>query len=122
MMNRYAFLLSPGPDRVGSALNAIEYALTLDMAGHTVAIYLDGAATQWPGELQTRADHPLSKGLATATKRELIAGCCAFCADAFGGTAGCREADIPLLGVAGKEHGPNVARLVDDGYELLTVG
>lgn len=121
-MNRYALLLSAGPDRVGTALNAIEYALSLDEGGHTVAIYLDGAATQWPGEMETRVDHPLSKGLASAIERELVAGCCAFCADAFGGAEGCREAGIPLLGVAGEEHGPDVARLADDGYELLTVG
>jgi len=121
-MSRYALLLSAGPDRVGTALNAIEYVLSLDEAGHTVAVYLDGPATQWPGELETRLDHPLSKGLAAALDREIIAGCCAFCADAFGGTEGCIEAGIPLLGAAGEEHGPNVAHLVDDGYELLTVG
>jgi len=121
-MSRYALLLSAGPDRVGTALNAIEYVLSLDEAGHTVAVYLDGAATQWPGELETRIDHPLSKGLAAALDRDLVAGCCAFCADAFGGTEGCIEAGIPLLGAAGEEHGPNVAHLVDEGYELLTVG
>jgi len=121
-MSRYALLLSAGPDRVGTALNAIEYVLSLDEAGHTVAVYLDGAATQWPGELETRVDHPLSKGLSAAIDRDLVAGCCAFCADAFGGTAGCREAGIPLLGAAGEAHGPDVARLVGEGYELLPVG
>ena len=121
-MSRYALLLSAGPDRVGTALNAIEYALSLDDGGHTVAIYLDGAATQWPGEMETRVDHPFSKSLASAIDRDLIAGCCAFCADAFGGTEGCVAAGIRLLGAPGEEHGPNVATLVDDGYELLTVG
>ena len=33
-MNRYALLLSAGPDRAGSALNAVEYALRLNEAGH----------------------------------------------------------------------------------------
>lgn len=121
-MSQYALLLSAGPDRIGTALNAVEYALRLDEAGHTVSIYLDGAATQWPDEMEARADHPFSKGLASAIDRELIAGCCAFCADAFGGTDGCVEAGVPLLGTAGEDHGPDVARLVDDGYELLTVG
>lgn len=120
-MSRYAFLVSAGPNRVGSALNAIEHALTLDEAGHTVAIYFDGAATQWPGEMETRADHPLSKGLTAAIDRELIAGCCAFCAEAFGGIEGCRAAEIRLLGVAGEQHGPDVARLVDEGYELQII-
>jgi len=120
-MNRYALLLSAGPNRVGSALNAIEYALSLDEEGHTVAIYLDGAATQWPVEMDARVDHSLSKGLATATERERSAGCCAFCADTLGGTEDRQKAGIPLLGVAGEKHGPDVARLVDEGCELLTV-
>ena len=120
-MSRYAFLVTAGPDRVGSALNGIEYARQLEGAGHTVAIYLDGAATQWPGELETRADHPLSKGLSAAIEKDLVAAC-GFCAAAFGGADGCRDAGVPLLGESGAEHGPDVAELVADGYTLLSIG
>jgi hypothetical protein len=121
-MSRYALLLSAGPDRAGSALNAIEYALRLDEAGHTVDIYLDGAATQWPGESRRRSGHPFIEEFSEARARDLVVGGCAFCANAFGATDGCRDAGIDLLGSAGEEHGPDVAAIIDDGYELLTIG
>lgn len=121
-MNRYALLLSAGPDRAGSALNAIEYALRLDEAGHTVEIYLDGPATQWPAESSRRSGHPFIEEFNSARERDLVVGACAFCANAFGASADCRDAEIELLGVAGEEHGPDVATIVDNGYELLTVG
>ena len=121
-MSRYALLLSAGPDRAGSALNAIEYALRLDAGGHTVEIYLDGAATQWPAESDRRSGHPFVEGFTEARARGLVVGGCAFCANAFGATEGCQDAGIDLLGQPGEEHGPDVAAIVDDGYELLTVG
>ena len=121
-MTHYALLLSAGPDRTGSALNAIEYALRLDDGGHTVEIYLDGAATEWPAESGRRSGHPFVESFTEARERGLVVGACAFCANAFGATKGCREAGIDLLGTAGEEHGPDVAAMADDGYELLTVG
>ena len=120
-MGKYAVLLSAGPDRTGSALNGVEYALRLAEGGHEVRIYLDGPATRWPGELATRADHPLRDGLDRARNDAVEIAACAYCAAAFDATAGCRTDGIPLRGTAGEEHGPDVAALVDDGYELLTM-
>ena len=120
-MGKYAVLLTAGPDRVGSALNGVEYALRLADEGHDVRVYLDGRATRWPAELETRADHPLRDGLDRATDGDVSVAACAYCAAAFDAAAGCRERGIPLLGTAGEDHGPDVAALVDDGYELLTV-
>ena len=85
-------------------------------------IYLDGAATQWPTESERRSGHPFTEGFAEARERDLVVGACAFCANAFGATESCQEAEIELLGAAGEQHGPDVAAIVDDGYELLTVG
>lgn len=120
-MGKYAVLISAGPDRSGSALNGVEYALRLADGGHDVRLYLDGPATRWPGALETRVDHPLHDRLEHSLEREIVAGACAYCAAAFGGAEGCRAAGIDLLGAPGEEHGPNVAELVDDGYELLTM-
>lgn len=120
-MGKYAVLISAGPDRSGSALNGVEYALRLAGEGHDVRVYLDGAATRWPGELETRTDHPLHDSLGRSLDREIVIGACAYCAAAFGGVDGCREAGIDLLGTPREEHGPNVAELVDEGYELLTM-
>lgn len=120
-MGKYAVLLSAGTDRAGSALNGVEYALRLADGGHDVRVYLDGPATRWPGELATRADHPLRDGLDRAVNGDVTVAACAYCAAAFDGTTGCRTEGIPLLGSPGEEHGPDVAALVDEGYELLTM-
>jgi len=120
-MGKYAVLLSAGPGRTGSALNGVEYALRLADGDHDVRVFLDGAATQWPDEMATRADHPLRDRLDRAVAGDVEVAACAYCAAAFDATAGCQTAEIPLLGTAGEEHGPDVAALVDDGYELLTM-
>ena len=120
-MGKYAVLLSAGPDRTGSALNGVEYALRLADGGHDVRVYLDGRATRWPGELATRADHPLRDGLDRAVSGKISVAACAYCAAAFDAETGCHAEGIPLLGTAGEEHGPDVAALVDNGYELLTM-
>ena len=119
-MGKYAFLVTGGPDRVGSVLNGIEYALTLDGSGHEVRVYLDGAATKWPGKLERRVDHPLYEGFFELLDRDLVSAC-AFCAEAFDAMEGCRTADISLQGVPEEEHGPDVGRLVDEQFELLPV-
>lgn len=120
-MANYALLVASDPGQVGTILNALEYALTLEEADHEVRIYLDGAATKLPDEIEHRIDHPLSERFDEVGDRELLAGACAFCAAAHGGTDGCREAEIPLVGTAGEAHGPDVAGLVAEGYELLTI-
>lgn len=120
-MSQYALMMNAGPDRVGSAVNGFQYALKLDDHDHEVSVYLDGEATQWPGELQSRDGHPMNEYFSELRERELIAGACQFCANAFDGTAGCREAGIDLLGENG-DHGPDVGRLAADGVQLLTVG
>lgn len=120
-MDKYAMLISAGPNRSGSALNGFEYALRLADAGHDVRVYLDGPATRWPDELETRVDHPLHDNLSRSLESDVTVAACAYCAAAFGGTEGCRNAGIELLGRAGEEHGPDVGNLVADGYELLTM-
>lgn len=120
-MGRFAVLMTAGPERAGSALNGVEYALRLADAGHEVRLYLDGPATRWPGELATRVDHPLRDALDRVVNGDATVAACAYCSAAFDATADCRAAGIPLVGTAGEEHGPDVAALVEDGYELLTV-
>lgn len=120
-MVRQAFLVNAGPDDVGSMANTLQYALSLDDAGHEVAVYLDGPATRWPAEVQRRSDHPVAEYLEEARERDLLEGACAFCADAFGATEGCERADVDLLG-SQDDHAPDAGRLVDEGFELNTVG
>ncbi|MCL7418708.1 MAG: hypothetical protein M8354_12840, partial [Halalkalicoccus sp.] len=60
-MNKYAIMLNASPDDVGPTANGLEYALDLDGAGHNVEVFLDGVATQWPGTLSEKPDHPVNE-------------------------------------------------------------
>lgn len=120
-MSKYALLLNASPNDVGPAVNGLEYALDLDDAGHEVDVFFDGVATQWPGTLAEKPEHPVNEYFSDADERGLIAGACRFCANAFDAAAECETADVELLGGA-DEHAPDVGDLVAEGYELLTVG
>lgn len=121
VMVRYAILLNAGPSDVGPPVNALQYALRLDAHGHEVAVFLDGPATKWPGELTSMADHPLREYYDEARNRGLLAGACGFCADRYGAAETCLDEGIQLHG-GPEEHGPDVGRLASDGYRFLTVG
>jgi hypothetical protein len=108
-MNKYAVLLNTDTEEVGQTVNGLEY-----------AIDLDGAATQWPGELQANPDNPVGEHLTEAVERGLVAGACSYCASTFETTDEVASMDIELLGDGG--HGPSVGSLVEDGHELITTG
>jgi predicted peroxiredoxin len=120
-MEKYAVVVTAGPDDAASAVNGLEYARSLAEGGHEVEVFLDGEATKWPEMVSTQVDHPLRESLDSLRERELVRGC-AYCADVFGATEGCEDAGITLHGTAGEEHAPDVGRLASEGYELLTVG
>lgn len=120
-MSKYALLLNASPDDVGPAANGLEYALDLDDAGHEVDVFFDGVATQWPGTLTEKPDHPVNNYFREADERGLLAGACGFCAHAFDGVDGCEAAGVELLG-GPEEHAPDIGELVANDYELLTVG
>lgn len=120
-MAKYAVLVNSGTDDVGPTANALEYALNLDEGGHEAAIYFDGEATQWIGELAENPDHPVNDYLTQADERGLVGGVCGYCASAFGAYQDVLEQGVEAIG-GEDEHGPDVSELVDDGYQLLTVG
>jgi len=120
-MGKYAIMLNASTDDVGPMANGLEYALDLDETGHEVAVYLDGVATQWPGQLAEMPDHPVNDYFDEATERGLVAGACGFCAHAFDGIEGVEAAGIPVLGDA-ERHGPHLGEVVGDGFDVLTIG
>lgn len=120
-MSKYAVLLNASTDDVGPTANGLEYAIDLDEGGHDVDVYFDGVATQWPGRLVEKPEHPINKFFEEADDRGLIAGACGFCADSFGGEDGCEKAGVELLG-SPEEHAPKPSELVDDEYDLLPIG
>jgi hypothetical protein len=116
-MAKHAFLLLSHPDRPGKFANPLTYARQLDDAGHEVAVYFDGAATYWFDGLENRPE-PALDAYERAKERDLIAAVCDHCAT-FKGVADAVETEG--FDVEGTEHEPDVAALVDEGYELHTV-
>jgi len=120
-VSEYAVLLNLSTEDVWPTANGLEYALDLDEGGHEVDVYFDGAATQRPRQLAEKPNHPINNFFDEADDRGLIAGACGFCADSFDATEGCEKASVYNLGGAA-EHAPRPSQLVDDEYELLTIG
>jgi len=116
-MAKHAFLLLSPPETPGKFANPLTYARQLDEAGHDVAVYFDGAATFWFEDLEDRPD-PALDAYEEAKERNLIAGVCDHCAT-FKGVAEAVEREG--FAIDGTEHAPDVAGLVDDGYEIHTV-
>lgn len=114
-------MLNADTDDTGSMANGLKYANELDDKGNEVEVYLDGSATAWPGVLLTKPGHPVNKYFEEVQERGLLKGACGYCAHAFDGVEGCREAGIELLG-GSENHGPNVGALVEQGFELIVVG
>lgn len=124
-MGKFAILISANTDDAHTATcaNGIEYGIDLDENGHEVDIYFDGAATKWIRKLESDNDHVVYKYYSQARENGLIAGACFHCASAYGAKDAIQETDIPLLGEGNNfDHGPHAGDLVDDGYELITIG
>ena len=118
---KYAILLSAGPDDAPVASNAFNYALEFADAGYEVQVFLDGQATKWPGAFADDPDLPFAHDWERIRERGLLAGACGYCANAFDATEACENSGIELLSDE-MSHAPAVARLADEGYELLTIG
>lgn len=121
MAKKFAILVNADTDQVGAAANVLEYAIDLDDNDHEVVVYFDGSATQWNDELEDNPDNPVNDYYEEVRERDLIGGACGYCANAFGVADEVETEDIELLG-GRTDHGPHVGGLVDQGYELLTIG
>lgn len=118
---KYAVLLNAGPDRTPVAGNGFNYALEFDDAGYDVQLFLDGKATKWPATYAEDPDAPFNHDWEQIRERGLLAGACGYCANAFDAAEACEDSEIDLLSDA-TEHAPAVARLAEEGYEMITVG
>lgn len=116
-MSKHAFLLLSSPEMPGKFANPLTYAKQLDGAGHEVEVYFDGAATYWFDGIEGHPE-PARKAYEAAKDADLIAGVCAHCAT-FKGVSEAVEAEG--FDIEGTEHEPDVATLVDAGYELHIV-
>ncbi len=119
--DKYAVILQAGKkSHEGSAraVHAFLYAKELKEHGHEVLLIFDGAGTEWAEELSnpgsTSKLKPAYDGLMEQGIVEII---CDFCANAFKVKAPLVERERPLVGEY--EGHPSIAKLVDEGYQLL---
>lgn len=117
-MASYAFLLNTSIDEDHRTANALGYAVDLHDAGHTVRVYLDGPATQWPGYLLRNPGGPVVEAFRRADDRGCVAGACRRCAEAFGTVDALQRTGTELLDGSG--HAPDAGALADEGFDLLT--
>jgi hypothetical protein len=117
---KYAILMNAGPDDFAAAGNGFQYAIELDDAGYEVDVFLDGVATKWPAEFAEDPGRPFSRNWKLIEQRGLLAGACGYCANAFDSKEACEASGVMLLSDS-DEHAPAVARLADEGYEILTI-
>ena len=91
--------------------------------------HFDGQATQWIPEAEEDSDGVVHEYYTEAKERGLIAGACGYCAAFFEIDDTIDQAGIALDGGMredtdgpGDHHGPDVAHLVEEGYQLINVG
>src|SRR5829696_334830 len=100
---------------LGRVANALTAAKDFQEEGHEVTFIFDGAGTKWIGELSD-PDHKYN-GHFESVKDE-IEGACAYCARAFGVKEEVQKSGVDLMGEF--EGHPSLAKLVSEGYEVIT--
>ena len=121
-MARIAILLHAEPgahDSMGRAAHSLVYALELKENGHQVKLIFDGGGTGWVPELN-KEDHVLHPLFLEVRDAGLIAASCDFCIGAFGvDKQKVQEAHVPI--VAEYMGHPSVAKLINEGYQVITL-
>lgn len=111
---------SGGEEALGRVFNALVVAYDAKQRGYDVTVLFQGAGTRWSG-LITAPDHPVN-ALYEAVK-DRIAGVSCGCADVFGARQAAEQHGFRLVSecaVPGTSGLPSIARLLDDGYQVVT--
>lgn len=103
------------PEGLGRVVNALTTAQEFKEAGDGVVVVFDGAGTKWIAEL-AREDHKYNQLFEGV--RDVLAGACSYCANAYGVKEAVEDAGVQLLEDY-KGH-PSLRNLVVEGYEIVT--
>ncbi len=100
---------------LGRIYNALETVKEAKKEGIDVQLIFDGAGTVWIPELENKEHiaHPLYSEV-----KDKVTGACDFCAKAFGVKDEILKIDINLLDQF--EGHPSIAKLVKEGYQIIT--
>jgi hypothetical protein len=111
---------SGSQEALGRLFNALAAAYDFKQQNVPVTLLFQGAGTRWAGELANR-EH-LAYQLFAAVK-DSVAGVSSSCADVFGARDGAVACGLDLIAenaVPGTSGLPSLARLVGQGYTVLT--
>ena len=109
-----------GDEALGRLFNALAAAFDYQAAGADVKLQFQGAGTRWLGEI-INPEHP-AYALFQAVK-ETVTGASCGCAEVFGATEGVQRSGFDLISdnpVPGTSGLPSLARLTNDGFQVLT--
>lgn len=107
-------------ESLGRVFNALAAAYDFKQRGADVQILFQGAGTRWANEL-VDPEHP-AHGLFTEVK-DKVTGVSCGCADVFGAREGAVECGLELItenAVPNTSGLPSLARLTEEGYNILT--
>ncbi len=124
-MSKAAIIICSDPksasdEALGRLFNALFLAYERKEKQQEVAIIFQGAGTRWPAEL-VKSDHPAHE-LYDAVK-DVVAGVCGGCADAFGATEDARKTELKLdyeKAIPGTPGILDLSTYIDHGYALVT--
>jgi hypothetical protein len=117
-MGKYAIVLLAVPSDLGRAAHGLLYTKDLHEAGHEVQLIFDGAGTTWVKAF-SQSDHKYHALYQEIKGAGLIGGACEYCAQAFQVSDAVEAEGVPFVGEFGGH--PSVARLIAEGYALITL-
>ena len=111
---------SGSEEALGRLFNALAASYDFKQQNVPVTLFFQGAGTRWAGELANR-EHPAYQLFAAV--KDTVAGVSRGCADVFGARDGAVACGLDLItenAVPGTSGLPSLARLVGEGYTVLT--
>lgn len=111
---------SGSDEALGRLFNALAAAYDFKQQNVPVTLLFHGAGTRWAAELANR-EHPAYQLFAEV--KSTVAGVSCGCADVFGAREGAVACGLDLItenAVPGTSGLPSLARLVGQGYTVLT--
>jgi hypothetical protein len=111
---------SGSEEALGRLFNALAAAYDFKQQNVPVRIFFQGTGTRWAGAL-ANGEHPAYQLFAAV--KDTVAGVSCGCADVFGARDGAVACGLDLItenSVPGTSGLPSLARLMDEGYTVLT--
>ncbi|MNN37215.1 DsrE/DsrF-like family protein [compost metagenome] len=118
-MSKVAIILHATEEEKGRAIHSLVYAQELHDAGHEVKLIFDGQGVLWINKFEN-PDHMMNP-LFKAVKKLGVMEACGHCANSFNVTENIQQASVPFSKDINTEEHTNIATLVTDGWQIITL-